>query len=237
MRQFTSLILLLFAIEGFISCSKTSAKESTVAAVNVINANVGSQGIIPNLWSSVPDIYYPFTYTINSQSISFGSVNEFPIVAGNTPLNIVQAIDTTTIVFQGTFNFKMDYIYSLFVAGSTTTPDTMLVQDNIPHLPYSDSTDGLRFVNLVQGESISIDYVGGSGNVASGLSYKGIIGFQQFPANSAEQATGYTFEFRDAESDSLLTTLQVTIMPNLCQTLIFGGSAAAGYSAFTENDF
>jgi hypothetical protein len=215
MKQFMTLAICVFTSGTFLSCSKISTAPSTVAAVSVVN----------------------FTYTNNGQKIGFGSVNEFSVVASETPVSIVQATDTTTPFFEGIFNFKVGGIYSLFVAGSAITPDTMLVQDIIPHWPYADSSAGLRFVNLVQAESISIDYVGGTGNVASNLAYKGIVGFQQFSANSLEQVAGYKFEFRDAESDSLLATLQVTIMPNLCQTLIFAGSGSGRYSAFTENNF
>jgi hypothetical protein len=237
MRHFATLIFLLFAFEVFISCSKSSSAPSTVAAVSVVNANVGSQGIIPNMWASTPGLNYPFTYTNNGQTIGFGSVNEFSIIAGKSLISFVQATDTTAPFFSETIDFKVGDIYTLFVAGNNTNPDTMFVQDIIPHLPYADSSTGLRFVNLVQGESITVDIQGSTGNVATGLSYKGLAGFTQFSANSAEQATGYTFEFRDAESDSLLTTLQVTLMPNLCQTLIFAGSGSAGYTAFSENDY
>jgi hypothetical protein len=237
MRHFATVIVLLLACRVLISCSKNSSAPSKVAAVTVVNANVGSQGIIPNLWASTPGLNYPFTYTNDGDYISFGSVWEYSIIAGKSLISFVQVTDTTAPFFSETIDFKVQDIYTLFVAGNTTNPDTLFVQDIIPHLPYADSSAGLRFVNLVQGGSITVDIQGATGNVASGLGYKGIVGFTQFSANSAEQAAGYTFEFRDTESDSLLTTLQVTIMPNLCQTLIFAGSGGSGYLAFTENNF
>jgi hypothetical protein len=118
-------------------------------------------------------------------------------------------------------------IYSLFIAGTTTSLDTLFVQDNIPAYPQNDSVTGVRFVNLASGgNSITINVQGNPGQpLATAVAYKQITSFNQLPA--AIPITDYTFEFRDAISDSVLTTYDLFFNPLHNQTLVISGQNIA----------
>jgi hypothetical protein len=209
------------------ACTKTN-NASTVAAVNIINVSPGTPSIYVNFWG---DSAY---YTV--PTVGYGSYVLFSIPAKNASLYL--ATDTIKPFFNGPFPLKAGQIWSLFLAGQSGVPDTLLLQDNIPHLSQTDSLTGVRFLNLAQGSNpISIDVQGASGQVTSNLPYKGVFGFQSFSANAAATTAGYVFEFRDGVSDSLLASYPLNIVPNLNQTLIFYGSASNGLSVMSENNY
>lgn len=211
------------------ACSKSN-NLSTVAAVNIINVSPSSPSIYINFWGSPAEYYtLPIAY--------YGSSTLFSIPAQNANLSLI--IDTTSKpFFNGAFTLRPGQIWSLFLSGLSGVPDTLLVRDNIPILTPADSLTGVRFVNLVQGGNpISIDIQGTSGQIANNLPYKGVEDFQTFSANSTANNEGYVFEFRDAISDSLLASTPLNIVRNKSQTLVFYGSASAGLSILSVNNY
>jgi hypothetical protein len=117
------------------------------------------------------------------------------------------------------------------------------VQDMPPYHPSTDSTAGIRFVNLSAGSnSVSIDIQGNPNTpILSSLPYKDITNFELFAANTAAQINGYTFEFRDASSGNLLTTYTYAVSPFQNITICFIGSedptVGVPVSAIQENNF
>jgi hypothetical protein len=209
------------------ACTKTNP-HSTVAAVNVVNASPGSPSIYVSFWG---DSAY---YTV--PMVGYGSYVELSIPAKNASLYL--ATDTTKPFFNGPFPLMAGQIWSLFLAGQSGVPDSFLVRDYIPTLSAGDSVTGVRFVNMAQGgDPILIDIQGASGVVTTDVPYKGIVGWKSFSANAAATAAGYTFEFRDNNSDSLLASFPLTFVPNLNQTLVFYGSATSGFSVMSENNY
>jgi hypothetical protein len=232
-KQFKLITTIIILCGPILSCNKNIAPPFAAVSLNIANANVGSQGVIPNFGTP------GFSYANSTLNIGYGSASNCEPEPGNISLSIVQSTDTSQTLINRQYNLKIGGIYSLFVAGSTTSPDTLFVQDNIPVLPVVDSVTGVRFVNLVQGSGpISIDILANSGAaIVTSLAYKSISGFQQFPANSVAQGNGYIFEFRDAISDSLLASYPLNIVLSKNQTLVYYGSIANGLSVFSENNY
>jgi hypothetical protein len=209
------------------ACTKTNP-HSTVAAVNVINASPGSPSIYVSFWGD--SAYY------TAPTVSYGSYLELSIPAKNASLYL--ATDTTKPFFNGPFPLIAGQIWSLFLAGQGGVPDSFFVRDYIHKLAVADSVTGVRFVNMAQGSNpINIDIRGASGPVTTNLQYKGVVGWQSFSANAAATTAGYTFEFRDNVSDSLLASYPLTFVSNVNQTLVFYGAAASGFSVMSENNY
>ena len=127
-------------------------------------------------------------------------------------------------MFKSVLNFTAGNLYSLFIAGAdTTSPDYLFVQDTVTQ--RTDSTAGIRFVNLSAGSNlVSIDIKGqANGGVISALAYKATTGFMSFPATSA--ISSYIFEFRDAVNGNLLASYTLsgvnTQSPTVANTVLF----------------
>jgi hypothetical protein len=188
-----------------LSCKKSSNTISAPAAVNVVNAMAVSNPIIP-----VFGTYDTIQYFTNAQNIGYPGNLEYILSAGNTQLYVAQGTDTTSLelksaLFRGSLSLQPGGIYSFFLAGDTTSPDTLFVLDKIPN--YADSSAGIRFVNLSPGsQAISITLEGNSATQTefSGLEYKGISPFKGYPANSVVPGGAYNFVIRDQSTgDSL----------------------------------
>jgi hypothetical protein len=127
-------------------------------------------------------------------------------------------------------NFVAGGIYSLLITGAdTTNPDYLFVQDVLP--VHTDSTVGIRFVNLSTGSNpVSVDIKGqANGSTVSSLAYKSITSFTNFGATSS--VSSYIFEFRDAMSGELLANYTLggvnTNSPTVTNTVLFNNLTIA----------
>lgn len=225
------------------SCHKSSGGNVSPASVNIINAMATSQPIIPVFGTTGAIQYFS-----NAQTVSYTSSVLYSPLSGSNSLYIVQQTGTDTLLtdtkrmmFNGSLNLTAGGIYSFFLAGDTTKPDTLFVQDNIPY--YSDSSAGVRIVNLSPGsQPISVNIQGNlpSQMEFSGLTYKGISSFKKYPANSSIPGN-YSFELRDQASGSLLATFTWNYALFKNNTVVIAGSEALGSStplqAFQINNF
>jgi len=238
-----SIIAILFG------CTKTytGPVSSGVTSLNIVNAIPGSSSVIANVNGQLP--YYKSQISIGS-----GGYLPYQFSGGNTIISFVQTTDTTTpLVSMPATTLDNGTIHSLFLTGTISSPETMLVTDNLIHYGgkdmTSDSTTGIRFVNLSPGGSpISINIQGQSnGSEIGGLAYKQITDFKAYDAMST--VSKYTFEFRDASSGSLLATYELDGVNNGSNgntsknnvrfrnlTIIFQGLPGSE-SAFVMNDF
>ena len=146
-------IFFLSAIGAILSCNKTRVSPPPVS-INIVNAMVASQPIVPVFGDSLSITYFSIT-----QSISYGSSLVYSPASDHFQLSIVQISDTAGAIYGGTFDTSPGSIYSFFLTGNVLKPDTLWVRDIIPS--YNDSSAGVRFVNLSQGSSaISINLQG-----------------------------------------------------------------------------
>lgn len=209
-----------------LSCHKSNSSITAPASLNIINAIPTSQPLIPVFGTT--DIIQYFSNTIwIYYGGYYGGVQLYSPVGGSNLLYVVQLTDTVPTkekLFSGTLDLAAGSIYSFFLSGDTTKADTLLVQDHIPY--YSDSTVGVRFVNLSTGsQPISVNLVGNAASQTefSGLGYRQISSFKSYPA-TLNVGGLYTFEVRDQASGNLLYTYtwSYTVFRN--NTLVISGS-------------
>jgi len=140
-------------------------------------------------------------------------------------LTVVSTTDTTDAIFAGNFNLLAGGVYSLFLAGQLGAVDTVLIHELIPR--YSDSSCGVRFINLVyNGNPIFIQQTSTPG-VAEfpAMSYRQYSTFRQYPADVSHGS--YSFDVVDNITNEVLAsyTLSTPYFQNV--TLAWIGDASA----------
>jgi len=193
-----------------LSCSKQSANPT--ASLTLINAVPGSTpSLVTNFSGASPIVWYK-----NALKLVYGtstSANLALAYQGDQKLAIYLYPDTTDHskpLFNLDLHLQPGNIHTLFLTGTLTEPDTLFTTDIIPYYPFSDSSMGIRFVNLSAGSNpVSINIAGlANGSETGSLSYKGITGFKRYAATAA--VSKYSFEFRDAATGTLLGSFDVT---------------------------
>ncbi len=216
------LVITLAVLSG--SCSKTAAPPGSASLI-LVNATVGADTLVTNFNGGGQ----PLNYYRNAYQLYYGKykvTDEMNYYSGAQPLALYKYRDTldhSTPLFNLTLHLPVSSMFTLFLTGTVTNPDTLLVNENPPTYPASDSVAGIRFVNLSPGSApISINIKGQpSGSEYSSLPYKSITAFKAYPATKA--LGSYIFEIRDAAKDSVLTTFTAS------------GLATAGASYATNN--
>jgi hypothetical protein len=213
MKKHSSAYILILLTALGCSCGTGCSKQFStpvypVASLNVINALPNSAPLIlvqgpiaseTGNFSNVGTLSYASAFVLTPPSGS----EEFYAVQSNADTSAV-GTKSPDFMFNGVLNFKAGSLYSLFITGAdTTNPDFLFVQDTLPMI--TDSSVGIRFVNLSTGSSpISINLEGSAnGSEVGNLSYKGITGFKQYVNNST--TTDYLFVIRDAATGDSLT--------------------------------
>jgi hypothetical protein len=152
---------------------------------------------------------------------SIDGANSTPVnsYSGNQPMTIYQfpdTLDKDVPLFRLTLPLPIASISTLFLTGTASSPDTLFTTDVLPYHTAADSTMGIRFMNLSPGSRpVNIRVKGQSGApIGSNLAYKGTTRFMIMPAGT--QQGDYTFEFRDAVTETLLisyTTKGIQLPP------------------------
>lgn len=104
-----------------------------------------------------------------------------------------------------TMNLELEkgQAYSLFVTGPKHALDTFLLRDEYQPYNTKDSAASVRFVNMMQGQTISVNLKGKTpGSLAANIPYKSAAAYVQVPVTAT--AENFTLEFRDAASGELI---------------------------------
>jgi len=225
------IISALIAMLGVGSCKKTTGLPPTaIASFNIVN-------VIPDAVNGVTPIFgtldSPYHYADLYNSIYYsGSFNYAPENGVNS-LAIYQSTDTPTAkfdnyIFNGNITVKTGAIYSLFLGGDTSKVDTLLTQDIIPFYAPSDSSVGIRFVNMSTGSmpfSVTLNGNPASQTEFSNIAYKGVTGWNKYPGTSAVGG-GYTFVLRDQATGDSLTSFTWNYTLYRSNTIVVSGSEA-----------
>lgn len=216
-----------FALIGqllFVSCSKDAdiVKQVPISSIILVNAVVNSNMIIADFTNSDSVA----AYFSSTPPIPYGTSQEYSVPSGNVPLSIYPVADTSHPFFKGTIVLQGQFIYSLFLAGisnSQNKPDTVKTEDHPPYHCSTDSTAGLRFINLSPNSNpISVNIQGDvNTKEVRNLVYKAFTEFKLYPANS--NVIQYAFEIRDASSDNLLITFIYPASPFQNATIVLDG--------------
>jgi len=188
------IFIVLITLAAFAGCKQDNVKLTSLTSFNVTNAVVGGNSLLLN----------------NSEnSVSGMGYTQFPLSAGQT---VVKLSDTSMhpaeVYYNKTISTANGSYYSLFLTGSSTSQvDNVLIRETYQN--YADSVSGVRFINLSPGSApISVDIAGSAnGSEESGVAYLSYTTFKRYSATAAEQAAGYNFEFRDAATGTLITTI------------------------------
>lgn len=195
-----------------LSCAKQSSPPGT-ASLTLFNAVPGSS---PSLVTNFSDTAGPITWYNSALKLTYGGWTtsyQQGSYSGKQPLAIYHIPDTgahSTPLFNLMLDLPAGTIHTLFLTGTMSVPDTLFTTDMPPYHPASDSSMGLRFVNLSSGSTpVSINITGGAnGSEVNSLPYKGITGYKNYPATAA--VVHYKFEFRDAATGDSLTSYDIT---------------------------
>jgi len=215
--QKSYLIIVIFICLLGAGCIKTNTPPGT-SALTIVNAIPNSNALVTNFWGNTGSqiaMSDTLQYYATALQIYYANWSELSSYSGKTSLSLPQISDTTTSLTNLTMNLQIGSIYSLFITGSDTAHvDTLFTKDIIPYYPYSgDSVIGVRFINLSTGSlpvQVTLQSDTTHTPIANNISYKTVTPFQELSSNVNALANGYTFEFRDAASDSVLTTVSFT---------------------------
>jgi len=234
---FTIVMFALFLAEGM-SCQKMYVPPPP-ASIVIINAMAGSNQIVPNFGSDTAYRYYKGPTSASTMvKISYGASRLYTRAPASTSLSVVPITDTVFKIFNGTVNLASGTIYSFFLSGDTAHADTMMIRENIP--TYSDSSTGVRFVNLsIGGKALTINLAGDSGNLQFPvIGYQGVTDFKKYSA-VVSSGTSYKFEIRDQATGALLKTYTWTFQRFRNNTIVISGDPTipAQFKVFAVNNY
>ncbi|HSZ33171.1 MAG TPA: hypothetical protein VK772_07660 [Puia sp.] len=236
MKRRTFMLLIMAIQFASTGCIKTATSPGS-ASLTIVNAVNLSNPLVTNFTpvnekngSRIPLEYYSI-----ANQIGYASSYEWGSYINYTSISLSQIEDTFANIWSGTLVLPVGSIHTLFLAGDTTKVDSLFSTDVIPYIAPGDSSTGVRFVNLAQNASsvlVTIQADTTHSPIANNISYKTITPFQQLPADVNALTNGYTFEFRDEATDSILTTVSLynysypaQLLPFKCETVILIGQA------------
>lgn len=200
LRQAAILLLIMAGA----ACSKKTDPGPLPASLTLVNAIPDSGPLVTNFGGTSPITWYNAALMLNYGL--FYSTQQLGINEGKQPLVLFQYPDTlahSTPLYNLTLSFAPGDIRTLFLTGTVADPDTLFVRDEPLIHATTDSTLGIRFVNLSPGsEPVSVHISGQSSPIAASLPYKGITPFTALPAK--KNTSDYLIEFRDETTHNLL---------------------------------
>lgn len=204
-----SLVLLCAA------CSKNEVIRLGSASLVIFNGIPGSNPLRTNFSTTAPAKFS--TANILSYAFFEPRTNFHQIVPGNVPLQLYHQPDTmpkSTPLYTMQLDLAEGSIHSLFLTGTTSAPESVLVKDVLPFYPAGDSAMGIRFVNLLP-DSIPVRIKllsNTTGAEVNGLPYKGVSEFKSYPVKM--NVADYVFEFRHATTGDLIASYTTSWIAN-----------------------
>lgn len=203
-KNFTAAVYL---ISMLFVCCKTTEQPPAVSSLTMINAIADVPRLLGNFKGTIPVQYYaqvpPMKYGVYDN-------NRFSITKTEQPLGVFKFPDTLSTsrpLFNLVLHLKPGTISSLFFVGTSDRPDTLMINSLPPYHKSADSTFAVRFVNLSYlSKPVDIYQVNGGRHKEDiqALPYKGFSGYKTYFAGL--ETENYIFEFRDRETQALLTT-------------------------------
>lgn len=210
-------ILCLLAVAiTFASCKKDAIKTSPITSLTIGNFKISGKQV--KLGSN--------TTAINNNNTNG---TQLAVIAGENNLYFWPVGDSAHPYYTQTkFSSADREVYSVFLCGDTLTQreDAVVIKENIPY--RTDSTAGIRFINLSPNSTplnITLS-TSNTVNEVSNLAYKQYTEFKSYPGlyNST-----YTFQIRDAATAAPAApratfTLSTSTVPRFANiTLIIRG--------------
>jgi hypothetical protein len=205
-------ILFIMLSIVLISCKKNEISLPVISSLTLVNAVPGSAKLIVNLNGTTSAKGYTYGGAVYLDYGVFVPGNKLTTFNEKQPLGLFKFPDTNATskpLFDLQLQLNKGSINSLFLMGTVTNPDHLLVTDVPPFHEQRDSTFGIRFANLsYQSKPISVYLIAsGEQKEIDGLLYKGVTDYKNYPALA--KTGDYKFEFRDKESQKVLATYKL----------------------------
>lgn len=222
MKYLKQLLTLLIAVSIFSSCKKDEVKTVPVASLTLVNAVFGGTSAKFGSRDFACPSNFAFPYALNAGS------NDLYVWPSNDSLHPYYTYSKLTVADRE--------VYSLFLCGTPTTPEGILLKENIPY--HTDSTLGIRFINLAANKpSINITLSATpTVNEVSNLSYKQ---YTEFKSYAGLYNSSYSFQVRDANNPStVLTTFSYSIsnLPRFANVTLVIRQNGSGVAIFVEKN-
>lgn len=161
--------------------------------------------------------FYLDANKVNAYPLNYGeTLDYFQAFAGKRTANFYNS-GTANTILSDTVTFNQNAIYSLFLTGTTTKPEMVVLKDTLSRPAAGQAT--VRFVNLSpDAPAVSLAVQGGA-VLAANKPYKAYSSFTALSGNAT-----YTFEVRQGTTNTVLATLPaVTINSGFLYTIWFHG--------------
>jgi len=219
MKYLNQLTTLLFAATIMSSCKKDEIKLTELVSINITNAIVS--GTTAKMGS-------------NTTTISNNGFAQFGLVAGSNNLYIYPSTDSLHPYYNNSITTNSGEVYSLFLGGTTSAIDAVLVKESIPY--RTDSTAGIRFINLANNNGALTVTLSTTPtiNEVTGLAYKSYTEFKSYPGlyNSAP-----TFQVRKSDGTLLASfAFTVSTIPRFANVTLVIRENGTGVSLFRVNN-
>ncbi|MGN6417498.1 MAG: hypothetical protein ACTHMC_08405 [Pseudobacter sp.] len=187
-----------------------------VASLNIFNGIAGSNMLVTNLNGTEPLIWYRSAHRLYygdpGDVAAYNSVkNRFYSYSGLQRIAFFEYPDTlahSVPVTRVQVDLPVSSINTLFLTGTIQAPDTLFLRDVLPYHTATDSTAGIRVVNLVNGLTVSVNLKNeASGSEVESLGYKAVSAFKNH--NVKKDPEIYEFEIRDKTNGNLITTQMI----------------------------
>lgn len=224
MKKFNYLYCVFFLV--FVAaCSKDNPRGT--ATLLMFNAVIGSDTLVTSFKGTTPVSWYKtanklvYGKVINT---AFANMNgQFKSYSGDQSIALYNNNDTTPEskpVFDLNLNLPVSSMNSLFLTGTLTDPDFLFTRDNLPYHQSTDSSMGIRMVNLCPGNmKISVNLAGqANGSEANSLGYKEITEFKNYPVVAG--VNEYRYEFRDAANGDVKATYTIDVRNKLSNNIV-----------------
>jgi hypothetical protein len=210
-------ILFIMLTIVLISCKKNETSLPVISSLTLVDAVPGSAKLYINMNGTAPAKGYTYSGASYLKYGDFAPDNKLTTFNEKQPIGLFQYPDTNATskpLFDLQLQLNKGSINSLFLIGTVTNPDHLLVADVPLFHEQRDSTFGIRFANLsYQSKPVSIYLIAnGEQKEIDGLAYKGITGYKNYLAFA--KTGDYKFEFRDKESQKVLATYVVAGVNN-----------------------
>ncbi|MBO9572454.1 MAG: hypothetical protein J7497_09630 [Chitinophagaceae bacterium] len=186
------LFITAIIVTGITSCKKNEFDTKPMASLNVINAVIGGGDVKINM-----------NYRDSAKSYN---AKTFGLQTGEESIRVYSTLDSTKPYYLQEHNLKSGGLYSMFLFGNSPSPETIFIEDAIPH--YTDSAMGVRIVNLASGSgALNVTTATDpSANILENIAYKGLSDFVKISMPGNLTAESVTFDIRDAATNEVLTT-------------------------------
>jgi len=196
MKQKISFIAVMMII--LMGCKRNEIEALPLATVSVLNAV--NDGKVARLNTNLRD---------SCLNMAF---KHFSIVAGNSsPIKLYSSGAPSMTYFEQRPDTKAGDIYSLFLTGSHSAPESVLIKEAIPPYPVADVIN-LRLVNLSPNSpAVSLTIVSPtSSNLFNNISYKQVSEFTTVQIPVATPEIEYVFQIKN-EVGTILGTYTLPV--------------------------